>query len=192
MIILLTENYKNALKGFKAQAHGDLAGFIDGCEKEAQHIYRIVMTENVPVTDLDELMLKSFLDMEKSGEKDYSKSVDRDGLEYVDLEQDVEVTPYKSNGYPIEEETYTLSAIESSYMIEQLIAMGRLSLLTDTMQSLAQRKDGTQLQTAFPKLGDIKDCIAEGITLPVPFIEKINEWEMMSCYEVNFDFVQSE
>lgn len=132
------------------------------------------------------------MDLEKSGEKDYSKSIDRDGLEYVDLDKDVEVSPYTSNGTPIEGETYLLPAIESVSIIQQLITMGQLSLMTDTMQSLAQREDGTKLQTAFPKLDDVKACIAEGLKLSIPFIEKINKWEMMGCYDVNFDFVQSE
>ena len=84
---MLNENYKNALNGLKAQ--GKASHLFKGCEAESQHIYRIIMTENLPVTDIDEAMLESFLDREKSGDKDYSKSVDRDGLKYVDLEQDV-------------------------------------------------------------------------------------------------------
>jgi hypothetical protein len=103
---MLSENYKNALKGFKAQ--GSASHLFKGCEAESQHIYRIIMTENVPVTDIDETMLESLLGLEKSGKKDYSKSVDRDGLKYVDLEQDVEIYPYKSNGHPIEGQTYLL------------------------------------------------------------------------------------
>lgn len=185
---MLSENYKNALKGFKAQ--GDAPQFSEVCEAEAQHIYRIIMTENVPVTELSEDMLAAFLDREKSGEVDYSKSVDRDGLKYVDLDQDVEIYPYKSNGNPIEGQKYLLSSVEAKSMLQQLIDMGRLTLITETMQSLAQRADGTNLQTAFPSLSAVKTCIDDGLTLPVKLIAKVNEWEDLNCSEINFDFVE--
>lgn len=187
---MLTENYKNALKGFKAQAQGNTSHSFNGCEAESQHIYRIIMTENVPVTELDEHKLESFLQSEKSGDTDYSKPVDRDGLKYVDLEQDVEIYPYKSNGHPIEGQTYLLSSFDANSMLAQLMSMGRLTLITETMQSLVQRADGTNLQTAFPSLSDVKASIDDGLTLPAKLIEKIKEWEAVNCSEINFDFVE--
>lgn len=185
---MISENYKNALKGFKAQ--GNATHLFKGCEAETQHIYRIIMTEDVSVVDIDEAMLESFLECEKSGKKDYSKSVDRDGLKFVDLEQDVEIYPYKSNGHPIKGQTFLLSSIDANSMLAQLISMGRLTLITETMQSLAQRADGTNLQTAFPSLSDVKACIDDGLTLPVKLIEKIKEWEAVNCSGINFDFVE--
>lgn len=90
---MLSENYKNALNGLKAQANGNVTDLFKGCDTEAKHIYRIVMTENVPVNVIDEVMLKKFLTDEAEGKTDYSKPVDRDGLQYVDLEKDIEVYP---------------------------------------------------------------------------------------------------
>jgi hypothetical protein len=188
---MLSENYKNALKGLKAQ--GAASHLFEGCDAEAKHIYLIVMTENIPVTELDEKKLEYFLQSEKSGNKDYSKSVDRDGLQYVDLEQDVEIYPYITRGaatFPIEGQKYLLSSVDANAMLVQLSGMGRLTLITDTIQSLVQRADGTNLQTAFPSLSDVKACIDDGLTLPAKLIEKINEWEAVNCSEINFDFVE--
>ncbi|WP_024604265.1 MULTISPECIES: hypothetical protein [unclassified Pseudoalteromonas] len=188
---MLNENYKNALKGFKAQ--GTSSHLCVDCVDETQHIYRIIMTENVPISDIDEAMLESFLEREKSGEVDYSKSVDHDGLKYVDLEQDVEIYPCVTEGvttFPIEGQKHLLSSIDAKAMLNQLSGMGCLPLLTNTMQSLAQRLDGTQLQTAFPSLNEVKTCIDGGLILPPKFIAKINEWEALNCSEINFDFVE--
>ena len=188
---MLNENYKNALNGLKAQ--GKASHLFKGCEAESQHIYRIIMTENLPVTDIDEAMLESFLDREKSGDKDYSKSVDRDGLKYVDLEQDVEIYPCITQGvttFPIEGQTYLLSSIDAKAMLTQLSGMGRLALITDTIQSLAERLDGTQLQTAFPSLSEVIACIDDGLVLPSKFIAKIEEWKSINCSEISFDFVE--
>lgn len=189
--ILLTRNYKNALAGLKAQ--GSSPHLFDGCDKEAKHIYRIIMTEDVPVNEMDEEKLYSFLEREKAGQADYSKSVDRDGLAYVDLNKDVEVYPCVSRGCvmePLGDQQYLLSSVDVQSMIVQLQCMGRLSLITETIQSLAQKDDGTMLQTAFPSVGDVKACIDAGLRLPETFIAKINEWEAMGSSEVNFDFVE--
>ena len=189
---MLNENYKNALIGFKA--HGDNSKFSDGCESEAQHIYRIVMTENLPVTELSEHLLETFLEREMSGDADYSKSFDRDGLKYVDLEQDVEIYPCVGGGFlePIYGEKFCLSSLESKSMLSQLTSMGKLNLITDTIQSLAQRHDGTKLQTALPELTDVKTCISLGLVLPKALIEKLTVWESMKCSVVNFDFVEKQ
>ncbi len=56
---MLNIQYKNALSGFKSQSNGARPSF-EGCEAESQHIYRIVMAENVSVVELDETMLEEF------------------------------------------------------------------------------------------------------------------------------------
>ncbi len=187
----MNENYKKALRGFKSL--GDASHVFEGCEAETQHLYRIIMTENVPVTEIDEDMLESFLEREKQGQVDYSKYTDRDGLKYVDLEQDVDIYPCITKGattFPIEGQIYLLSSIDAKSMIEQLIGMGRLNLLNDTMQSLAERKDGTPLQTAFPSIVEVKNCIDNGLTLPESLLKKIKDWESLNYSEINFDFVE--
>ncbi|MFA0233126.1 hypothetical protein AB4491_29665, partial [Vibrio sp. 10N.261.45.A7] len=66
--------------------------------------------------------------------------------------------------------------------------MGRLTLITNTLQSLCQRHDGTNLQTALPLLSEVKECIASGLVLPQDLVEKINLWETRNCTVINFDF----
>jgi hypothetical protein len=188
---MLSEKYKNALNGFKAQ--GAAPHLFTGCEAEAQHIYRIIMTEEVPVDQLDEAMLAKFIDKESLGNVDYSKYVDRDGLKYADLEQDVEVYPTVMRGaatYPIEGQSYRLSSHDAKSMLNQLRQIGQLCLITETMQGLAERLDGTKLQTAFPSLQEVTDCIAKGLVLPESLLDKLKEWETLGAAEVNFDFVE--
>lgn len=183
---MLNKQYENALSSFKAQANGTSTSF-EGCEAEAQHIYRIIMTEKVSVEEIDEDMLVKFLAQEVEGKTDYSKYVDHDGLQYVDIEKDVEIYPY-SGQTPISGETYRLLSLDAIAMLYQLKSMGQLSLIDDTLQSLCQRKDGTQLQTAFPDLSDVKACISRGLILPQALVEKINLWETMNCSEITFNF----
>jgi len=187
---MLSENYKNALNVFRAQANGDVTDFFKGCVTETQHIYRIIMTENIPVNVIDEAILEKFLHEESEGRADYSKPVDRDGLQYVDTEKDVEVYPCVGNTFlePIDGQLYRLSSLESKAILNQLRCMGKLSLITESLQSLAQRVDGTKLQTALPSLCDVKACISLGLVLPESLIEKLKLWETLSCSVISFDF----
>ena len=187
---MLTENYKNALKGFKAQAQGNTSHYFNGCEAESQHIYRIIMTESVSVVDMDETKLESFITKENEGKKDYSKYHDREGLQYVDLGQNVDIYPCVGDTYlePISGETYCLSSLEVKKMLNQLKSMDLLGLITDTLQSLSQKQDGTKLQTALPAFSDVKKCISSGLVLPQSLVEKINYWETLECSVINFDF----
>lgn len=185
---MLNDNYRNALNGLKAQ--GKASHLFEGCEAETQHIYRIIMTESVTVNDLDEAMLETFLSQEAAGKSDYSKPVDRDGLQYVDIEKDVEIYPCVGDAYlePISGQKHILSSSDAQAFLNQLNEMGRLSLITDTLQSLCQRQDGTKLQTALPLLSEVKACISSGLKLPLDLVEKINLWETQNCSVINFDF----
>jgi len=188
---VLSEKYKNALNGFKAQ--GSASHLFDGCEAEAQHIYRVIMSHGISVEEIDEARLEKLLTQESKGEVDYSKFTDRDGLQYVDLEQDVEIYPCTKSGattYPIKDQSYLLSSFEAKAMLNQLSGMGQLNLIVDTLQGLAQRMDGTKLQTAFPSLHELNACIENGLVLPKSLIDKLKEWEALNASEINFDFVE--
>jgi hypothetical protein len=188
---MLNEKYKNALYILKNP--GTASHVFGDCETETQHIYRIVMTECVPVNELDEARLEQFLLKEQQGLMDYSQYADRDGLQYVDMEQDVEIYPCTKRGcttFPIEGQTYVLPADDAKSMLSQLRRMGLIALITDSIQSLAQRQDGTNLQTAFPSLDEVKACVDKGLVLPAAFLEKLNEWADLGAAEVNFDFVE--
>lgn len=188
---MLDEKYINALNGFKAQGRGqgNNANFFKDCEAEAQHIYRVISAHNITVEDLDENKLETYLNQEREAGELYPNP-DHDGLQYVDLDQDVNIYPYTKNGHPIEDQSYCLSSSEAKTMLTQLYMMGRLNLITDTIQSLSQRADGTLLQTAFPSLHDVKACIQNGLMLPDVLLEKLRHWESLSTTEINFDFVE--
>lgn len=192
---MLTEKYINALGALKAQSEGrlnDVKCLAQGCEAEAGHIYRIMSAHNTDITMMTEDLLERFMAEEIASGSPY-KSPDRDGLKYVDLNQDVELYPSIMKGCvctPIYSQSYTLRSFKAILMLDQLTRMGRLCLLTDTMQSLCQRDDGTQLQTAFPDLVDVKDCIKLGLDLPDGLLLKIKEWESLGATEINFDFVE--
>ena len=188
---MLSIRYKNALEGYKAQ--GKASHLFLGCDVEAQHIYRIVMTEQVAIKDMTEAMLEDFITQEKEGKADYSKPVDRDGLSVIDITKDVEIRPYVGTGYqePIDGEIYIMSSSDALAMLNQLAGIGRLKLITETMQSLSQRADGTLLQTAFPELGEVKEAIDRGLKLPQTLLEKIEYWDKQGCSTLNFDFEET-
>ena len=62
---MLSDKYRNALNGLKAQ--GKASHLFEGCEAETQQINRILMTESVSVNELDEAKLAAFLAKETSG-----------------------------------------------------------------------------------------------------------------------------
>lgn len=185
---MLSDKYRNALNGLKAQ--GKASHLFEGFEAETQHIYRIIMTESVSVNELDEAKLAAFLAKETAGKADYSKTVDRDGLQYVDFEKDVEIYPCVGDIFleQLSGESHMLTSSDAKNLITQLCQMGRLTLITNTLQSLCQRHDGTNLQTALPLLSEVKECIALGLVLPQDLVEKINLWETRHCTVINFDF----
>ena len=191
---MLDKKYINALSALKAQAEGrfsNVKSLLQGCEAEAVHVYRIMHAHNTNIVDMNEDLLKRFVAEEVASGAPYPNP-DRDGLQYVDSEKDVEVYPSCMQGnvcYPLENQSYTLRAHEAKAMLSQLVVMGKLSMITHSIQSLAQRDDGTQLQTAFPDIEEVRNCIQSGLELPEQLLAKIKEWESLGATEVNFDFV---
>ena len=192
--VMLTDKYINALSALKAQYEGrfnDVKDQAQGCEAEAAHIYRIMFAHNAKIVEMNEEILERFMAEEIASGSPYP-SPDRDGLKYVDLEKDVKVTPFILTGcfsYPIVDQSYTLLSHEAIIMLSQLTLMGKLCLITETMQSLAVRNDGTPLQTAFPDLVNVTECIKSGLDLPAGLLAKIKEWESLGATRVSFDFV---
>lgn len=114
-------------------------------------------------------------------------------LNDVNINAGVVVYPCQTQGItssPIEGEHYSLSPFDTKYILSQLEQMGRLSLIEDTLQGLSQRLDGTKLKTAFPSLGEIKQCLNDGLMLPVPMLAMLEKWESLGATEISFDFVE--
>ncbi len=198
---MLDEKYKMALKGLKAQAIAvsnmdsveltEAHRIMSKYQELAKHIYRLCMQHHVPVTDLAEEQLDLYLTQEYETQE--VLFVEYDGLHLADLTRDVEVYPSTTRGYfsePIEGQIYHLPAVETTAMLRQLVGINRLTLITDTIQSLAQRIDGTQLQTAFPTVDEVIACVDAGLQLPDSLLEKIDEWKELGATEINFDFVE--
>ena len=192
---MLTEKYINALAALKAQSEGrlnDVNRLAQDCEAEAGHIYRIMHAHNTNIVEINEELLKRYMAEEVRLGTPYPNP-DRDGLQYVDLDKDVEVYPAVMQGCvstTIDNQSYVLLAHEAKAMLSNLARMGKLSLITDTIQSLWVKNDGTNLQTAFPDLSDVKDCVQSGLCMPEGFLERIREWESLGATEINFDFVE--
>lgn len=192
---MLTEKYINALGALKAQSEGrsnDVKHLAQGCEAEAGHIYRIMYAHNTNIVEMNEELLERYMAEEIRSGTPYP-SPEHNGLQYVALDKGVTVYPTVMRGcvsYPIDNQSYVLLAHEAKVMLSHLADMGRLSMITETIQSLSQRDDGTQLQTAFPDFADVKDCIQSGLNLPDGLLAKIKEWESLGAAEVNFDFVK--
>jgi hypothetical protein len=188
---MLTAKYMYALAALKAQSEGhfnDVKHSAQDCEAEAGHIYRIMCAHNTNISEMNEELLERFMAEEIASGSPYPNP-DRDGLQYVCFDQNVEVYPVH-NFTAINGLSYTLRAHEARAMLSQLAVMGKLSLITDTIQSLCQRNDGTMLQTSFPSLIDVKDCIQSGLNVPAELLAKIKQWESLGATEINFDFVQ--
>lgn len=110
----------------------------------------------------------------------------------MDFVKGVEIYPCVGGSYVenISGESHILTSSDAKNLITQLCQMVRLTLITDTLQSLCQRHDGTKLQTALPLLNEIKECIASGLVLPQYFVEKVTLWEARNCTVINLDFPQ--
>lgn len=125
---MLAEMYINALGALKAQSEGrsnDVKRLAQGCEVEAGHIYRIMHAHNTNIVEMNEELLERFMAEEIASGSPYP-SPDRDGLQFVDLEQDVEVYPCIMRGCvtsPIDNESYTLAAHEAIAMLALLRRM---------------------------------------------------------------------
>jgi hypothetical protein len=141
---------------------------------------------------LDEkLYLKFFAFIAKKIKADPQGTSDRDGLQYVDFDKNVDIYPCTKRGlttYPIDGQSYILPSLDAKAMLAQLFDMGQLTLVTDTLQALAERSDGTPLQTSFPSLQEVNACVDSGLILPKALLEKLKEWEALGAAEVNFDF----
>lgn len=191
---MLTEKYKKALEFFKRQGQSKPTHHDESCKQEIEHVYKIIMTECVSVDVLDESMLEGFIKKEQAGQADYSKCADPDGLHLVNLEKGVVIYPCTGDGFvvPIETDNYHLDSRWTEFMIVQLVSIKRLNVITDTIQSLAVREDGTKLQTAMPTPKELKECMSMGLKFPQELMDNIQRWEGMNCSYISFDFEEAE
>lgn len=192
----LSEGYKTALRRFKEQAgvmqRGE-SGVGDSLPENkyaANHIYRLVMKHCIPVTELTEEQLAAFV---SQGDMAWDY-VDKEGLDYVNLEEDVQVSPLVAHTgtyfETIDGELYILQSADVKSMLSALIEMNQVDVIAKKLQSLSQRKDGVKLQSALPTIDEFNLCIKDGLVVPLELMEKIKRWGDMGASVICFDFVE--
>lgn len=68
---------------------------------------------------------------------------------------------------------------------------GLLELIEESLQSLAQRNDGTQLLTAMPYLSEVKAVFSKLSSVPNELLSLLAEWEVLGCNIVDISFVDN-
>lgn len=113
----------------------------------------------------------------------------------VDLDLPAEFSPYQLVGIkssPVKNaKTYTMNSVDLKVFIAELYGKGMLGLISDTLQSLAKRDDGTPLLTAFPPITEVKRAFDKLESVPVELIGMLEHWESLGCNEIDICFVDN-
>ena len=68
---------------------------------------------------------------------------------------------------------------------------GNLTLITNTLQALSQRSDGTRLMTAFPSISEVYRVIDGGSkAFTESLLIALSFWKVAGANEISFDFVE--
>lgn len=115
-------------------------------------------------------------------------------IEDTNLDLPVEFTPYQKNGsfstYIKNVDSYFMKPEDTKKFISELNEKGFLELIEESLQSLAQRSDGTQLLTAMPSLSEVKAVFSELQNIPIELLSLLTEWEALGCNELDISFVK--
>ena len=115
-------------------------------------------------------------------------------IEDTNLDLPVEFMPYQKNGsfstYIKNVESYFMQPDDTKNFISELKEKGFLELIEESLQSLAQRSDGTQLLTAMPSLSEVKAVFSELQSIPIELLSLLTEWEALGCNELDISFVK--
>lgn len=113
-----------------------------------------------------------------------------------DVKLDVPVTFFASRVLGIRSSiiesaiTYSMEPHQTKAFISELKDQALLPLIEDTLQSLAQRKDGTLLKHAFPTLDEVKQAFTRLSSIPDDLRNLLNQWEDAGANEVLIEFEQ--
>lgn len=86
---------------------------------------------------------------------------------------------------------YVMSPDDVNIFLNNLEDDGELFLITNTLQSLWQRENGTLLLTAFPSINDFIDITTKLNNVPIELMDIVKQWKEDGACEVNIDFVQN-
>lgn len=81
---------------------------------------------------------------------------------------------------------YVMSPEDLNVFLNSLVM-----LITNTLQSLWQRENGTLLLTVFPSINDFIDITTKLNNAPIELMNMVKQWKEDGACEVNIDFVQN-
>ena len=109
----------------------------------------------------------------------------------VRLDRPIEFIGYIVNdcyGEPVSDCQYIMSVKNGQMFIDSLKANNSLALITDTLQSLSERLDGTVLETALPSMKEFKSVVTTLDGFPQDLIDLLAVWEEKGVNEVDISF----
>lgn len=113
----------------------------------------------------------------------------------VDLDLPIEFSPYQKKDCLIDwienAEVFIMQPEDAKSFISELNENGLLELIEESLQSLAQRNDGTQLLTAMPYLSEVKAVFSKLSSVPNELLSLLAEWEVLGCNIVDISFVDN-
>lgn len=113
-------------------------------------------------------------------------------IDSVKLDRPVEFMPYVKRGCysePIDDaQCFFMDAECVQPFIDELIEMGRLDLIEESLQSLCMRTDGTLLKTAFPDLDDFSATAEKMKNIPRELVEALCKWKSLGANEIDISF----
>ncbi len=113
----------------------------------------------------------------------------------VDLDLPVEFSPYQKKDCLIDwienTEVFIMQPEDAKSFISELNENGLLELIEESLQSLVQRNDGTQLLTAMPYLSEVKAVFSRLSSVPNELLNLLAEWEVLGCNIVDISFVDN-
>ena len=83
---------------------------------------------------------------------------------------------------------YLMSVKDGKQFIDSLKTNNLLNIITDTLQSLSMRKDGTNLETAMPSIQEFKNAVITLDGFPQELIDLLPDWEKNGVNEINIQF----
>ncbi|WP_435277349.1 hypothetical protein ACMAZF_20200 (plasmid) [Psychrobium sp. nBUS_13] len=109
----------------------------------------------------------------------------------VKLDKAVEIYPSKTVGNistSLEVKSFWLTPEQAQAFVKELVDLGCIKLIEETLQGLSKRTDGTPLKTAFPTLIEFEVVAKKVTSLPSEFFVNLQEWSTQGATEVNLDF----
>ncbi|EGR2227323.1 hypothetical protein QX249_11940 [Vibrio parahaemolyticus] len=125
-------------------------------------------------------------------EADLNTKDDEPKIRCVKLDRPILFEPYiekRRHDDPIDPSyTFKLDAKLVNPFVDELVSIGKKTLITDTLQSLWTDADGTLLLTAFPDFTSFKAVVSKMNSIPNELKDMITKWEEIGADEIYINF----